>query len=269
MKAFYNKRKVLSASLVLIALLISTLRAYSFQTGQEYFQIRIYNISKKAQEDKIDVYLKNVYIPALHRAGITQVGVFKPIEKDTVFYGKLIYVFIPFRTVDQFIQLPIVLNNDKAFVEASKSFVDAPYNDPPFNRYENILLKAFINMPKFRAPKYATPPSQRIYELRSYESATEAKALKKIEMFNQGGEIAIFEKLGFNAAFYGQVLVGSHMPNLMYMTTFENMESHDAHWIAFRNSPDWKTLSGMEEYKNTTSKTTPVMLLHPTDYSDF
>ena len=38
-------------------------------------------------------------------------------------------------------------------------------------------------------------PSERIYELRNYESATDAKAVKKIEMFNEGGEIDLFNKL--------------------------------------------------------------------------
>ena len=78
--------------------------------------------------------------------------------------------------------------------------------------------------------------------MRSYESATEAKAVKKIEMFNQGGEIDLFKSLNFNAVFYGEVLVGSHKPNLMYMTTFADMESHDEHWKAFTTHPDWLKL---------------------------
>jgi len=260
--------KIIVLPFILVAFMATTLTAGSQPAKQDYFNIKVYNISSKAQEAKVDAYLKDAFIPALHRAGITQVGVFKPIEQDTIWGGKVIFVFMPLRSVDQYLQLPVVLNNDKVYVEASKSFVDAPYNEPPYVRLENILLKAFMNMPKFRAPKYSTPPSQRIYELRSYESATEAKGVKKIEMFNQGGEVALFEKLGFNAAFYGEVVVGSHMPNLMYMTTFETRESREAHWAKFRDSPDWKTMSGMEEYKNTVSKPTTI-LTHPTDYSDF
>jgi len=234
---------------------------------QEYFEIKIYHISQKSQESRVDAYLKDAYLPALHRAGILKAGVFKPIETDTAF-GKLIYVFIPFKTVDQYFQLPALLEKDKVFIEAGKSFIDAAFDDPPYQRYESILLKAFMNMPQFMAPVYSTLPSERIYELRSYESATEAKAIKKIEMFNLGGEIALFESLKFNAAFYGEVLVGSHKPNLMYMITFSDMASHDEHWKAFRDSEGWKTLSGKEEYKNTVSKANPY-LLHPTAYSDF
>jgi hypothetical protein len=62
--------------------------------------------------------------------------------------------------------------------------------------------------------------------------------------------------------------MGSLKPRLMYMTTYADMKSHDDHWTAFRNHPDWTALKAKEEYKNNTSKTN-AYLLHPTDYSDF
>ena len=234
---------------------------------QMYYEIKIYRVSQPSQLETIESYLKDAFIPAVHRAGITNVGVFKPVEADSAF-GKMIYVFIPYNTADQFTMLVTALENDQVYQQAGKAFLDAPYNNPPFIRYETVFMKAFKNMPEFRKPSYTTPRSERIYELRSYESATEAKAAKKREMFNEGGEIGIFEKVGSNAAFYAQVLYGSKMPRLMYMTTYADMKSHDDHWVAFRNSVEWKTLSGKEEYKNSTSKTNPY-LLHPTDYSDF
>src|ERR1035437_4758395 len=175
---------------------------------QQYYEIKIYRIADKTQEGRVDTYLKEAYLPALHRAGIPIVGVFKPVEADTAF-GKLVYVFIPYKTIDQFMQLADKLEKDQVFTQTGKEFLDAPYDNLPFVRYESILLKAFSKMPEFRVPKYTTAPSERIYELRSYESATEAKAAKKIQMFNDGGEIGIFEAVGSNAVFYGQVLLGS------------------------------------------------------------
>jgi hypothetical protein len=52
------------------------------------------------------------------------------------------------------------------------------------------------------------------------------------------------------------------------MTTNENMKTHDDKWNKFKNNPDWKKLSSMKEYQNSTSKTN-AYLLHPTEYSDF
>ncbi len=265
-KSKINNR--LFAVLVLLMFVSVTFKSFGMiPVNQQFFEMKIYRIADKSQEKVVDAYLKDAYIPALHRAGIAQVGVFKPIETDTAF-GKLIYVFIPYNNIDQFLQLQENLVGDKVYVEAGKSFVDAAYDNPPYLRQERVLLKAFMNMPEFKAPDFSTPVTERIYELRSYESATEAKAVKKIEMFNEGGEIALFESLQFNAVFYGEVLVGSHMPNLMYMITFPDMKSHDEHWAAFRDSDGWKRLSGLEEYKNTVSKANPY-LMHPTSYSDF
>lgn len=267
MKKAKKISRILPALLLLLLVSLS-FRSYSAAPArQQYYEIRIYYITDSSQESRIDAYLKEVYIPALHRTGIPSVGVFKPVETDTTF-GKRIYVFIPYKTSDQFMQLPGVLLKDKVFTEAGKVFTDAVYSDPPYNRQESVLLKAFMNMPEFAAPTFAGPKAERIYELRSYESATESKASKKIEMFNQGGEIALFSSLKFNAAFYGEVLMGSHKPNLMYMITFSDMKSHDDHWNAFRDSPEWKKLSVMEEYKNTVSKVS-AYLLHPASYSDF
>jgi hypothetical protein len=232
-----------------------------------YYEIKIYRINSSAQADVTDKYLKDAFIPAMHRAGIAKVGVFKPVETDTA-YGKLIYVFIPYKNYDQYFSLEAVLTADKVYQEAGKDFIDAPYTNPPFVRYESIFMKAFSYMPEFRVPSFTTSPGERIYELRSYESWTEAKATMKIQMFNIGGEMTIFEKIGANAVFYGQVLFGSLKPRLMYMTTYADMKSHDEHWKAFSSHPDWLKLRAMPEYANTVIKPN-IFLLHPTSYSDF
>ncbi|MCJ7447625.1 MAG: NIPSNAP family protein [Bacteroidales bacterium] len=234
---------------------------------QMYYEIKIYRLTDPGKAAVTDKYLKDAFIPAMHRAGIATIGVFKPVETDTA-YGKMIYVFIPYKTVDQYIKVSTVLEKDPMYQQAGKDFLDAPYNDPPFTRYESVFMKAFSFMPQFRVPSFTTPPAERIYELRSYESWTEAKATKKIHMFNEGGEMAIFEKIGANAVFYGQVLFGNQKPRLMYMTTYSDMKSQKEHWAAFSAHPDWKTLRAKEEYANTVIKP-KAYLLHPTEYSDF
>ncbi|MCX6333646.1 MAG: NIPSNAP family protein [Bacteroidia bacterium] len=259
-------KKTFLTTLILFMVSASAILYSKGPAKQMYYEIKVYRISQVSQAATIDKYLKDTFIPAMHRAGISTIGVFKPIEADTA-YGKLIYVFIPYKTADQYFKIFETLDKDQVYQEGGKEFLDAPYNKPPFSRYESIFMKAFPFMPQFKVYNYSTPPSERIYELRSYESATEAKALSKIKMFNEGGEIAIFEKVGSNAVFYAQVLLGSQKPRLMYMTTYADMKSHDDHWNAFRNHPDWLTLKAKEEYLNNTSKT-KAFLCHPTDYSD-
>ena len=117
-------------------------------------------------------------------------------------------------------------------------------------------------------PGLKGPKKERVYELRSYEGPTELLYNAKVHMFNEGGEIELFDRLGFNAVFYAEVLSGSRMPNLMYMTSFENRADRDARWKTFFSDPVWKRISVLPEYQHTFPKS-EVMLLSATEYSDF
>ncbi|MNY44017.1 hypothetical protein D3C86_1790090 [compost metagenome] len=128
-------------------------------------------------------------------------------------------------------------------------------------------MNAFEKSPKFNLPSLTAAKKERVYEFRSYEGPTERISANKIRMFNSGDEVGLFKRLGFNAVFYGQVVAGSSMPNLMYMTTFENRADRDKHWDAFRKDDYWRKLSAMPEYQNNVSKGN-TWFLYPTDYSD-
>jgi len=268
---FTMKNNLFKTAIALIAVLfLSANSADAFPSPPEkqmFYELKIYRLKDPGKNAVFDKYLKEAFIPAMHKAGIPTIGVFKPIETDTAF-GKMVYVFVPFETLEQYDQVLTKLETDAVYQKAGKDFLDAPYNDAPFTRYESVFMKAFALMPKYRIPTFTTPRGERIYELRSYGSWTETKAAKKIHMFNEGGEMAIFEKIGSNAVFYGQVLFGSLKPRLMYMTTYADMNSQKEHWAAFSKHPDWQSLRVMEEYANTVIKAN-AYLLHPTDYSDF
>lgn len=235
-------------------------------SARDYYQIKVYTIKNSDQESRVDNYLKNAYLPAMHRAGIKKVGVFKPKADDPA-VGTKVFVFVPLKGMNQIEKIEASLAKDKTYQTAAADYINAAFDNPPYERIESILLKAFAKQPEFYAPKFDTPKSEQIFELRSYQSSTEKIHNKKVEMFNEGGETGIFKNVGSNAVFYGQVISGSAMPNLMYLTSYSDMESNKEHWSAFGNHPDWKRLSGMEEYKNTVSHIDK-WLCHPTDYSD-
>ena len=253
--------------LVIILVLLFAAVQFVNAAGHDFYQIQVFRLNSKAQETRTDNFLKMAYLPALHRAGIKTAVVFKPIASDTI-SGNQIIVWLPLTSPDQLDKLQSTLAKDAVYQTAGADFLNAPFDNVPFQRKESILLKAFPEAPAFFIPKHKTKPSDRIYELRSYEGPTENLFRQKVKMFNQGGEIKIFKSLDFNAVFYAEVISGSTMPNLMYLTTFADMAAHDAHWDAFRNHPDWKKLSALSEYQHTVSKSVK-MLLYPTDYSDF
>lgn len=252
--------------LYVLVCLLSTQFAFGAPPKLEYYEIRVYYLKEKSQEERTEKYLKESLLPALHRASITDVGVFKPVESDST-YGKRIYVLIPYSSVDQFTRINEMLSKDKQYESSGAEYLNSSYENPPYTRIQSILLQAFTGMPKHAKPALKGALNERVYELRSYESHTEKISKNKIRMFNAGDEVGLFKRLGFNAVFYAEVMSGSRMPNLMYMTTFENQASRDAHWDAFRDDSQWKTLSKLPEYQHNVSKI-DIFFLRPTAYSD-
>jgi hypothetical protein len=79
-------------------------------------------------------------------------------------------------------------------------------------------------------------------------------------MFNQGGELAIFQRCGMTGVFFGQTLIGSRLPSLTYMLGFPSEDDQKKAWDTFRNDPEWKRLSKADEYKDVVSKVTNLIL---------
>jgi hypothetical protein len=230
-----------------------------------YYQIKVYHLKDKTQEDVLDAYLKDAYVPQLHKLGIKNVGVFKSLQTDT---AKRIYVFVPFKSLKELNELDLKIFTATSAADANKAYINANYKTPPYTRVETIILSSFREMLAPAVPNLTAPKAERVYELRSYESATEKYYYNKVKMFNDGDEVGLFNRLGFNAVFYASVIAGSKMPNLMYMTTFNNKEDRDKHWAAFSADAYWKELSAKPEYQNNVSHA-DIIFLHPADYSDF
>jgi hypothetical protein len=63
-----------------------------------------------------------------------------------------------------------------------------------------------------------------------------------------------------NPVFFGQTLVGAKLPCLNYMLAFESQQALDGAWKAFRDDAEWKKLSADEDYKDTVSNITNLVL---------
>ena len=235
----------------MLFILSSTLTAFAQNSNKsfgDYYQISIYHTSSKVQADSLSQYFETAYVPQLHKAGFSKVGVFMPLANDTS-ADKRIVIWLPLKALNDLQK--ISLNN----------------GCPKYKRLENIILTAFERAPHYKLPALNGNSADHIFELRSYEGPTEERYLQKLKMFNVGDEMGLFARLGFNGVFYAHVLAGSRMPNLMYMTSFDNQTTHDDHWKAFGNDPYWKKLSALPEYQNTVSKA-DIILMHPAGYSD-
>ena len=173
-------------------------------------------------------------------------------------------MLIPYSSLSQFNELERQLENDGGYQTRAASYLNARADAPAFVRIQSSLLRAFKNMPHL----VVQAKKDRIFELRQYQSASESAGKKKIEMFNDEGEIDIFKRLGFNPVFWGETIIGSSKPNLTYMVTFDDLEAKAAHWKTFGSDAQWKKISSVPDYADAllVNKITSI-LLKPTSFS--
>lgn len=250
---------------IILLLLMMTIDQASAQSGQ-YYEWRTYTCTSAEQLDRLHTYLEGTFVPLLHELGIGGVGVFSSIENDTA-NQKRVFVLIPAYDLSAFERLSDQMVSQKEMEGPGADYLLTAHDQPVYDRIEISWHRAFKKHPQLSIPNFSTDVSQRIFEFRSYEAASEVLYRRKVHMFDEGGEIELFESLGFNAIFYAETLAGARTPNLVYMTSFENMQSREEHWDAFRADPRWKEMSGLPIYQNTVSKA-DIYLLNPAAYSD-
>ncbi|SPE61068.1 NIPSNAP family containing protein [Verrucomicrobia bacterium] len=230
--------------------------------SREYYELRAYRLKAGANHELLDAYLEKAAIPALNRFGVKRVGVFTETNpKD----GAKVYVLIPYSNLDTMVAVTARLNADPECQKAGADYLGSPKDNPAFDRIDSWLLLAFAGLPKLELAPYSLEKKPRMFELRTYESFSELKALKKVEMFNSG-EIQVMREVGLAPVFYGQALVGRDLPHLTYMTSAESEDLHKQHWDVFGKHPVWNKLKNAPEYADTVSKITQRFLV-PTECS--
>ncbi len=260
-----KRRDFIAASGAMAALPLQAMAGVA-ETSQaddrQFFELIVYHTHVGARRNRVADFYRDVALPAYQRLGIGPVGVF------TVLYGPTqpsLYVLVPHPTFESILTTPQRLLDDDDYRQNGADFLNASLADPAYVRMERQLMIAFADMPRLEAPT-ALMGGPRIFELRIYESHSRKAAQKKIDMFNEGGEITIFRKTGLQPVFFGETLFGPAMPNLTYMLVFDSLESRDKHWDQFRTDPDWLTLRADPIYKDTVSNITD-FILRPTSFS--
>jgi hypothetical protein len=246
-----------AASIAPIVGVSSLAKAGAGDVKQQYFEFRQYHLNIGSKKNMVGNFLRKVGIPAMNRIGIGPVGVFNTM------YGPnkpTLYVLMVHKSLDTVVNSASMLMADDEY--RNTDFIDAPLSEPGYVRVESSLMLAFKGLPELVVPE----KKPRIFELRTYESHSIKAAKKKIEMFNEGGEIKIFQKTGLQPVFFGETLIGPKIPNLTYMLVFNDLADRDAKWNIFRDDPEWKELRSDPEYKDTVSNITDI-ILRPTAYS--
>jgi hypothetical protein len=231
--------------------------------GRDYLELRAYRLKPGASSALLGAYLQRAFIPAANSRGIGAVGVFtEPEAKD----GSAVWVLIPHPSLESVASVAASINSDPAVQAAGGQYLNSPTAaNPAFDRIDSWLLLSFAGLPRLAVPALATAGRPRVFEMRTYESYSELKALKKVEMFN-AGEIALMQELSLSPVFYGQALVGRDLPHLTYMLCSPDMETHRRNWAAFGAHPLWLRMKNEPQYADTVSKITS-RFLAPAAYS--
>ncbi len=178
-------------------------------------------------------FLEKSYAPALKRAGVEAMGFF---NNDIGPDKPHVLCLFSYASGTAMVEVQDRLSADKEYQAALAAIHGKGH---VYERVESSLFRAFAATPKV---EINTGDSPRLFELRVYESDDPVSLSKKIGMFEEGGEIAIFRKYGLQPVFFGEAIVGSRLPNLTYMVAYPNANARAEAWRKFVNSPEWDKL---------------------------
>jgi hypothetical protein len=207
--------------------------------GRAILDIRYFRLRNTAenQRQRLAQFLEKSALPAIKRAGGGTVGVFAAsVAMDSPFLMTL----MSYPSLAAMEQMWAKIAGDSGYQKAREAFDSQP--GLSYERSERMLLRAFASVPGIEVPAQGGGKrSPRVFEVRMYESNNPSTLARKINMFNSG-EIAIFRKLGMAPVFFGEMLVGPKMPNLVYMLGYDDLAAREKAWRAFGSDPDWKKM---------------------------
>ena len=257
-KIFFQTALLLTAFCINFYIFPSDIRA-------EVYEIRGYIIGDNGDEAVVDQYLSNALLPCLKRHGVGPIGAFTNAPSDKT-GTKTTFVIIPHTDTLAMVQNRELVQSDQQYLGDAAAFFLRGNRDKSYQRISSELLVAMACWPKIKVPSGVTTNKNRVYELRTYESAHEKLGQLKVDMFNNG-EVPIFLDCGITPIFIGQAVIGPYTPNLTYLTMYTSEESRIQAWKAFREHPAWKVLSKVKKYEGTVS-TIHKYVLVPKAYSE-
>ncbi|MFN0106363.1 MAG: NIPSNAP family protein [Bryobacteraceae bacterium] len=228
-----TRRKIISTA---AAAGVATQSQAQSPAARQYIVMRKLFLRNNAdnQAARLTEFLEKSALPAVQRSGAAAIGFFaSQLAPDSPFFLAL----STYPTLAAYEAAQAKLAADNAYQTALKAYNSAP--GLRFVRYETTLLRTFAGFP-YLAINVSPDASKsnRLFELRTYESDDSSSLSEKIRMFNEG-EISLFQKSGLDPVFFGETVFGLKQPNLTYMLGYEDWNARDANWKKFLSHPDW------------------------------
>jgi hypothetical protein len=215
-----------------------------------------------SQPRRINEFIEKHAIPAGKRAGVASGGVYSTLIGPGSPTVLMVNVYPSLAAMETSTEK---LAADKEFQSALASYYAGAL---PYLRVNTTLLRAIDSLPGVEAPPVQQGKPARVFELRTYGSNTPATLRRKVGMFEAGGELNIFRRVGMRVVFFGTIIAGANQPSLVYMLGYDDLAHREKCWNAFLSDPEWHRLrdtpglSDAEIVSNVSS-----VLLRPAAYS--
>ena len=244
-----NRRQLITGAAALTTLMTNPLTTNA-QTAPEksttFLELKTYRLhnSDEAQAARVTTYLETGLFPALTLAGAKPVAALANLIGAD---GPYLVSIVQYASLAAYQDTLAKLAADSAHTAAADKLSTG--TGMPFVTVESTILHSLAVMPQLELLPADPAHPTHIFELRTYQSQSPAAVIKKAGMFN-GGEIAIFQRLGMKPVFIGEAIIGSRLPNITYMLAFDSLATRESLWKNFGSDPAWKTLSAPPELKD-------------------
>src|SRR5450756_1997377 len=221
-----DRRQMITGAAALSTLLTTSAQAAAEPAPRTFLELKTWRLhnSEESQASRVSTYLESGLFPALLRAGAKPVAAFSNLIGPD---GPYIVTLTQYPSLAAFQDTLSKLTADEAHEKASQKL--SAGSGMPFVTVESTLLHSLAILPEAAVPTDPNTRPSRIFELRTYQSQSPAAVQRKAAMFN-GGEIAIFQRLGMKPVFIGQAIAGPRLPNITYMLSFDNLDGREKLW---------------------------------------
>lgn len=196
------------------------------------YLLETFQLKHGTQLSRLHDYLSRAALPAL---GKVHAGPKIVLEALVAPHMPQVAFIMGFQSIEEMWSVRSRLRQDQELRKAFEAWEHGP--EPAFEHQTNVLLEATDYSPEIEEP--GTPPkSPRIFELRVYHSPTWRQLRALHERF-AGPELKIFHRVGVHPLLYTSTIIGPNMPNLTYLTPFDDLAAREKAWAAFGADPEW------------------------------
>ena len=201
-------------------------------TGKRVFMLYKLYLKNGTQPDRVHEYFSKGLLPVLKKL---HSGPKIYMQALVASHMPQVATIVGFASLAEYVALGAKLDADAGLLKAFEAWESG--SESPYESVESSLLEAADYCPELD-PETKPRRTPRVFELRSYHSPT-MRQLKALHERFAGPEIRIFHRVGVHPILYASTLIGSNVPNLVYLTPFDSLAAREKAWDAFGADPEW------------------------------